>query len=211
MLSPHLDFPDYKGDPSKQASFVCGAIRKPYSECGTERSCALSMIGCTPKGSYSPRGAFWAPSGNPLLRTPSANPSQNLFSAVKRTLRTLLRTLFQNPPQNLAIIWSPQRSSSGPKGPKLGTELKMSSRSLTAKKLKSESKTSQKAEISTLFNLFESFSTPSLTFWTRELIFNSVVNFGPFGPKNSSGGGLNLYRANGCGGFGSRTAADPFW
>ena len=32
-----------------------------------------AMVGRTPEGSYSSRGAFWAPSGNPLLRTPSEN------------------------------------------------------------------------------------------------------------------------------------------
>ena len=31
----------------------------------------------TPKGSYSPNWELQAPSGNPLLRTPSENPSQN--------------------------------------------------------------------------------------------------------------------------------------
>ena len=44
------------------------------------------------------------------------------------------------------------------------------------------------------FPLFDSFSTLFLNFWVpgagrpRQLIFNSVSNFGPEGPKNSSGG-----------------------
>ena len=49
-------------------------------------------------------------------------------------------------------------------------------------------------EISTLFQLFRLFFDSVLTFWDpgagrpRELILNSVSNFGPEGPKNPSGG-----------------------
>ena len=83
----------------------------------------------------------------------------------------------------------------GPSGPKLETELKMSSRGLPApgpKKLKTESKKKSKMlKKSRNFHIFDSFSTLFLTFWAfrpRELIFNSVSNFGPEGPKNSSWG-----------------------
>ena len=58
------------------------------------------------------------------------------------------------------------------------------------KKLKTESKKSQKSEkrveIFTFLVFFDSvfnFLDPP-----RQLIFNSVSNFGPEGPKNSSGG-----------------------
>ena len=84
-----------------------------------------------------------------------------------------------------------------PPGPKLETELKMSSWGLLApgsQKVKNRVEKSQKVEVLTLFPLFDSFSTLFLTFWgpeagrPRELIFNSVSNFEPGGPKTSSGG-----------------------
>ena len=85
----------------------------------------------------------------------------------------------------------------GPSGPKLETELKMSSRGLPApgfKKLKTESKKSRKMEISTIFQLYRLFFDSVFNFLDpgagrpRELIFSSISNFGPEGPKNSSGG-----------------------
>ena len=73
----------------------------------------------------------------------------------------------------------------------------MSPRGLPApgsKKLKTESKKSREMEISTLFQLFRLFFDSVFNFLgpgvgrPRGLIFNSVSNFGPEGPKNSSGG-----------------------
>ena len=81
----------------------------------------------------------------------------------------------------------------GPLGPKFETELKMSSRGLVAPgskevKIRVE-KESKSGNLNSFSTFFHSFSTLILTFWTRprELIFNSVSNFGPEGPKNSSG------------------------
>ena len=88
----------------------------------------------------------------------------------------------------------------GPSGPKLETELKMSSWGLLApgpRKLKSESKKRQKVEISTL-SAFVIF----FRLWFQlfgELIFNSVSNFGPEGPKSSSGGiNQSRFLGRGC-------------
>ena len=63
-----------------------------------------------------------------------------------------------------------------------------------SKKLKTESKKSQKSqkrvEISTFFTLFRLCFNflAALEGRPQEPIFNSVSNFGPEGPKNSSGG-----------------------
>ena len=64
-----------------------------------------------------------------------------------------------------------------------------------SKKLKTESKKSQKEEISTLFStFFWLFFDSGFNFWDPragrpwELIFQLRSNFGPEGPKNSSGG-----------------------
>ena len=85
----------------------------------------------------------------------------------------------------------------GPSGPKLETELKMSRRGLPApgsKKL--ELKQSRKKSLSGDVNSFSTFWTLSRLCFNflgpgagsvRELILNSVSNFGPEGPKNSSG------------------------
>ena len=54
-------------------------------------------LGRPPKGTYSPRGRSRAPSGNPLLRTLSENPSQNPFllrTLLQNLSRTLLRTFY---------------------------------------------------------------------------------------------------------------------
>ena len=83
----------------------------------------------------------------------------------------------------------------GPSGPKLETGLKMSSRGLRPQGPK-RSKQSQKSGIFNSFHFFDSFSTLFLTFWAPGpegpggggLIFNSVSNFGPEGPKSISGG-----------------------
>ena len=74
----------------------------------------------------------------------------------------------------------------------------MSSRGLPAlgsQKVKNRvEKESKKLKEELKFPLFDSFSTLFLTFLDpgagrpRELIFNSVSNFGPEGPRNSSGG-----------------------
>ena len=85
----------------------------------------------------------------------------------------------------------------GPSGPKLETELKMSSRGLPApgsKKLKTELKKSRKSRKRVEIFIFRLFFNSVFNFLDpgagrpRELIFNSVSTFGPEGPKNSSGG-----------------------
>ena len=74
---------------------------------------------------------------------------------------------------------------------KLETELNMSSRGpgvqKVNKRVEKESKSRKRVEISvslTLLRLCFNFLDPG----PRELIFNSVSNFGPKGPKNSSRG-----------------------
>ena len=72
----------------------------------------------------------------------------------------------------------PQEEFLGPSGPKLETELKMSSRSLLApgpKKLTHSRKRVKKVEKELKFPLFDSLSTLFLTFWAP----------GPEGPGNS--------------------------
>ena len=95
---------------------------------------------------------------------------------------------------SVATLQSPQRSSWALRAQELETELKMSSRGLPApgsKKLKTESKKSRKRVEISIFRLFFdsvfNFLDPGAG-RPRELIFNSVSNFGPEGPKNSSGG-----------------------
>ena len=88
----------------------------------------------------------------------------------------------------------PPRGVLGPFGPKVGNGVENGLPAPGPKKSKTESKKSQKVEISTLFQLFWLFFDSFFNFLDpgagrpRELIFNSVSNFGPKGPKNSSGG-----------------------
>ena len=97
----------------------------------------------------------------------------------------------------IVTLQSPQRSFWAPSGPKLETELKMSSRGLPAQGSKKVKIRVEKALKTGNFNSFLTFLT-LLRLWfnflgpgagrPRELIFNSVSNFGPEGPKSPSGG-----------------------
>ena len=122
-------------------------------------------------------------------------PSRHLEAAPLAKASVMVGFLYGAGAEDLILVTScypsiPPEEFLGPSGPKLETELKVSSRGLAApgsKKLKSESKKSQEVEKELKLPLFDSFSTLILTFWTpegrkRELMFNSISNFRPEGP-----------------------------